>query len=268
MQQPDVATSSSLVLRPGTPRLANTLLVMISRKLLLALSFSAVLFGPARAQLIQNGGFETGSFSGWDDAGTVQIKTGSPGSDFVHTGSYGATLGAGSLSQAFATTPGKAYKVQFALNAILYKSPGLIEVRWGNFDIPNNLDLGNVLLFDAFANPSPIPALGWYKYTFNVLALGNVSSLKFDFQTQSAFYPNNAALDDVSVKSGLTIYPLPNLVGVPIGDPSPSLAFDRYVLSSSVTFSPVPEVSTYGAIAGVGLLGLLVRRIGREKRVT
>ena len=166
----------------------------------------------------------------------------------MHSGSFGATLGAGTLSQAFETNAGQTYKVEFLMNAILFKSPGLIEVTWGNFDIPNDLDLGSVRLFDAFADPSPIPDLGWYKYSYSVLALGNGSSLKFEFQTQAAFYPDNAALDGVKVNSLPEFTALPPLNGVPIGDPSPELPYGRpYVISSSVQFSPVPEPSTYAA---------------------
>jgi hypothetical protein len=234
---------------------------MKPRTLLLSLCFLALTVLPLRAQLIQNGGFETGDFTGWDDAGTVEIKSGAPGSSFVHSGNYGATLGSGILSQAFVTTPGQTYKVEFLLNAILYESPGLIEVRWGNFDIPSNLDLGSVLLFDAFADPSPISDLGWYKYSYSLLALGNVSSLEFEFQTQAAFYPDNAALDGVKVSSLPDFAALPPLNGVPIGDPSPNLVFGRpYVLSSSVEFSPVPEPSMYALLSALGLLAIIARR--------
>jgi hypothetical protein len=53
---------------------------------------------------------------------------------------------------------------------------------------------------------------------------------------------------------------VPDLTGVPIGDPSPGLSYDRFVLGSSVTFSPVPEISTYGIFAAIGLAALVVRR--------
>jgi hypothetical protein len=221
------------------------------------------------AQLITNGGFETGDFTGWSKAGTVEVKSGSPGSDFVHSGHFGATLGSGTLSQAFVTNPGQTYKVEFLLNAILFTSPGLLEVRWGNFDIPMNLDLGHVTLFDAFGSPNPIPDLGWYKYSYDLLALGNVSSLEFEFQTHAVFYPNNAALDGVKVGSLPGFVTLPDLNGVPIGDPSPELLAGRpYLLDSTVTFSPVPEPSTYGAAGVLLLMGLAGWRRLRSSAVT
>lgn len=233
---------------------------MNARNILLALA-CALSALTAHAQLIENGGFETGDFTGWDDAGTVEIKTGNPGSAFVHSGSYGATLGSGILSQAFLTTPGEVYKVEFLLNTLpLPNDVGLLEVTWGNFDIPGNLDLGTVELLHSFNNPDPIPGSGWYKYTYDVLALGNVSSLKFEFQTQAVTYPNNAALDGVKVTNLPDSFTLPPLNGVPIGEPSPELVFGRpYVLDSSVTFAPVPEPSTYAAFAALGLLAFIAR---------
>lgn len=232
---------------------------MKSLLLLSALGLSALVSTPARAQLIQNGGFETGDFSNWDFAGTAAVTSGAAGSDYVYAGSHGATLGAGILSQAFLTTPGQVYRVQFYLNTLpLPNDVGLLEIRWGNFDIPNNLDLGTEKLLHSFDSPDPIPDSGWYKYTYDVLALGNVSSLKFEFQTQSVTYPNNAVLDGVSV-SGLALHiALPALQGVPIGEPSPELPVGRpYLLASSVAFAPVPEASTYGLFAALALAGLV-----------
>jgi hypothetical protein len=227
------------------------------KKHLLILGALALGITAARAQLIINGGFETGTFAGWTLAGTAEVKSGSPGSDFVYQGNQGATLGSGLLSQAFVTTPGQTYHVEFLLNAILFANPGPVEVRWGNFDIPNNLDLGHVTLFDS----SDIPGLGWYKYEYTVLALGNVSSLAFEFQTQAVFYPDNAALDAVSVSALPDFLPLPVLSGVPIGDPSPELLFGRpYVLSSAITFAAVPESSTFGVLGALALGGLMLLR--------
>lgn len=234
---------------------------MNPKNLLLALSCTVLALAPARAQLIHNGGFETGNFTGWDVAGTTEVKSGSPGSKFVFAGSHGATLGSGILSQAFLTTPGKVYKVEFMLNAIPGGDVGLLDVTWGNFDIPDNLDLGHVSLLHSFDDPAPIPGTGWFKYTYNILALGNVSSLKFEFQTQAVTYPNNAALDNVAVNTLPGLFSVPTLHGVPIGDLSPDLQFGLpYVLSSSVTFAPVPEPSTYGLFAAIALVGLIVAR--------
>lgn len=231
---------------------------MNAKRLLLVLSTTfALALMPVRAQLINNGGFETGTFSSWTLGGTAAVQSGSPGSAFVWEGTHGATLGSGILSQPFITTPGQTYHVEFLLNAILFTFPGPVEARWGNFDVPANLDLGEVTLFDE----SDIPALGWYRYSYNVLALGNVSSLTFEFQTQSFFYPNNVGLDAISVSSLPGFLALPVLAGVPIGDPSPQLAFGTpYVLSSLITAVAVPESSTLGVLGALGLVVLIACR--------
>ncbi|HEX2855727.1 MAG TPA: PEP-CTERM sorting domain-containing protein [Opitutaceae bacterium] len=227
---------------------------MKSGKILFVLSALLLACTALRAQLVVNGGFETGSFANWTLAGTAEVKTGSPGSAFVYEGAYGATLGSGILSQAFVTTPGQVYHVEFLLNAILFADPGPVEARWGNFDIPNNLDLGHVTLFQS----PDIPGLGWYKYEFSLLALGNVSSLAFEFQTQAVFYPDNIALDGVSVSALPDFFSLPVLNGVPIGDPSPLLTSGRpYLLSSSVTAAAVPEPATFGLFGALGLAALV-----------
>ncbi|MFT3782193.1 MAG: PEP-CTERM sorting domain-containing protein [Nibricoccus sp.] len=84
-----------------------------------------------------------------------------------------------------------------------------------------------------------------------------MSSLEFEFQTQSAFYPNNAALDGVTVSALPVFMTLPNLQGVPSGQPSPTLpAIRPYLLSSAVTSAAVPEPASYGVAAALGLIGL------------
>src|SRR5690349_12408753 len=85
----------------------------------------------AKADLVTNGGFETGSFSGWTVASTsctgvgTNIGTGNPGclnailSDpGPHSGNYAAYLGSGApdtLTQNLSTTAGATYNVSFWL---------------------------------------------------------------------------------------------------------------------------------------------------------
>ena len=84
--------------------------------MVLALALAA---GPARANLVTNGGFETGDFTGW-------TLTGSGGGVAIdktaaHSGTYDAAfaLAAGgttaTLSQAIATTAGQSYSLSFWL---------------------------------------------------------------------------------------------------------------------------------------------------------
>src|SRR2546425_7961253 len=92
-----------------------------SRELLMLLVVAVIALGLGfprwtSANLITNGGFEAGDFTGWTLSGNVS------GSTLVapiaaHTGNFGALLGAiGSLnflSQTLTTVPGTAYEVTF-----------------------------------------------------------------------------------------------------------------------------------------------------------
>ena len=96
------------------------------------LAASAVLFGvlfsagPARAEFITNGGFETGNFDGWTRSGgflgtidTGVASSGGPGIGHSHTGDYYAYLGPitlGFLSQTFTDSkPGESLTITMYL---------------------------------------------------------------------------------------------------------------------------------------------------------
>ena len=68
---------------------------------------------PARADLVQNGGFETGALTGWSASSGVGIDNTNP-----YVGSYDAvfTTASGTLSQTLATTPGQGYLLSFAVD--------------------------------------------------------------------------------------------------------------------------------------------------------
>lgn len=216
----------------------------------------------AEAQLIQNGGFETGDFTGWTFGGTAAVETGSPGSAFVHSGSHGATLGAAELSQAFLVTPGKSYQVSFWMNSILDQFPGMVQATWSNFDIPNNLSLGSVSLLDTTSEPVPsLDHAGWTRYSYTLVATGNVASLDLQFYTHPDSYPDNLALDDVKVGGLPKFYALPDLsrYTVQLGQtPIPLPREAPFLISSSIT--PVPEPATYGGLAALGLLAVVLLR--------
>lgn len=81
--------------------------------LALVMASSAI---PSHAlNLVTNGGFETGDFSGWTQSGSYMYVL--PGS--AYSGNYGAALGTpgtfGSLSQTISTIPGQFYELSFAL---------------------------------------------------------------------------------------------------------------------------------------------------------
>jgi VPDSG-CTERM motif len=151
-----------------------------------SLMFSAAaafsLADPAKANLITNGGFETGDFTGWThSSGFVEGEThGIP----PHSGHFQAFWFTGALHQSVATTPGASYTISFFLafsGVPLFTSPGF-SVNWGGVTI---LQLSNP---DRF---------GYRAISFIVTASDPSTELLFHFQTN--FPVGGWHLDDVRV---------------------------------------------------------------------
>lgn len=160
---------------------------------------AALLFiaaGSLNANLVVNGGFETGTFSGWNLVDTSGLSN--VGSDplFAHSGTYHANLGTtqvppgpsniGSLSQNLATTSGQLYTLSFWLaNDVTTVPPKSLftsfEVFWNNTSI--------------FSLISP-PPFGYTNFAFpNLVATGPSTTLEFRYQHDNDFW----RLDDVTV---------------------------------------------------------------------
>ena len=161
------------------------------------------------AQLVQNGGFETGNFADWSgtatddgyglvgDADSLHTnssgrhsKTIYVGSYYIHSGNYAAFLGDPNeltyLSQTLVTVPGQVYLLSFWL-----ANPGIVSdsspptpnqflVSWNGTNIFNQTDLGTI----SFTNMQ-----------FVIAASGSSTILEFGAEN----VPDYFGLDDVSV---------------------------------------------------------------------
>jgi len=154
----------------------------------------------AHANLVVNGGFETGDFTGWtasiDDSwlrvcgpstlGLCNTPGGFQATGAPHSGQYAAVnglSGLGGLSQDLSTEAGKTYEVSFWLaNCPDYAAcaPNAFKVTWDGVEL---LALDQA---DPFA---------WTHYTFNVQAGDTSSTLAFMGANPGSFY----MFDDVNV---------------------------------------------------------------------
>jgi hypothetical protein len=167
----------------------------------------------ARADLITNGGFETGNFSGWTVTGDgIQIDA-----VFPNTGTYDAAFGAsssdsspGTLSQTITTVAGASYALNFALLDESGLGTDSFSVSFGGFLDPITGDNAS-----PFLNGSTL-------YTAEDIALPGsditAASTVLSFQGLN----DNGSdwnLDDVSLQCTAncgTSIPIPEPPGVPL----------------------------------------------------
>src|SRR5207249_4539799 len=140
---------------------------------------------------VQNGGFESGTFTNWIQSGNLDTTYVVP-TDllYVHSGTYGAQLGpAGSLgfiSQTLPTTPGASYVLSFWLDSPDGSTPNEFLVSWNG-----------ATLFDQ----TNLPALGWTNLQFSVSATGATAIVQFGFQDDQTYL----GLDDISLTPPVSV---------------------------------------------------------------
>ena len=149
--------------------------------------------------LVQNGGFETGDFTGWtlngDGYNYNYVDNGSRVTAITpHSGSYFAALGESGflayLSQTLQTVPGQSYLLSCWLVAPSSTAPQIFVVNW-NTNSPSVYTIYNQSYSTSF---------GWTNLQFIVTATGTNTTLQFGAQDDSYYL----GLDDINV------WPIPN----------------------------------------------------------
>jgi PEP-CTERM motif len=156
---------------------------------LLAVGFCSLAVSvQAGIELVSNGGFETGDFSGWTHTGLLTYtKVDSLG---AHSGSYGYDEGAVTIphyiSQILSTVPNTAYAIDFWLRP--NGTSGFESVvKWG----------GNTIYdaTDQTVTTSGLTVHAWNQVHFNVVATSSSTTLELGLRQDVGW----SQLDDVSV---------------------------------------------------------------------
>lgn len=148
--------------------------------------------------LVTNGGFETGDFTGWTLVEPNGFSNVGGDPTFAHSGNFHANLApdvgqTGSLSQVLSTTAGTAYVLTFWLA--------------NNTTVPTNFFQAyiNGMLVTASTSP-PFNSTGVYQQLFaSFVATGASTTLEFRYRNDQDFW----RLDDVSVsvpEGGATLW--------------------------------------------------------------
>ena len=167
----------------GQPASNATRALQTMGAMLAVVGLALAISGPARAvNILTNGGFETGDFTGWTLSGNTGFFTGVAclGAPEGNCDAFFGPIGSlGTLSQTFATQAGRTYVVSFDF-ASDGGTPSAFSASFGGVPL--------ISLADLAASP-------YHLLSFLVLASGPTTTLTFNFRDDPGFL----RLDAVSV---------------------------------------------------------------------
>jgi hypothetical protein len=164
-------------------------LVRISLALAL-LAFGTVGIANASSNLVTNGSFETGDFTGWSVSGDTGFAgvcdvSSCPGGYTPQDGNYAAYFGpvgdTATISQNIATTPGESYTLSFYLAAPENGTPNYFSVTFGSSSF-------------SFSNFGA--SFDWQQFTMTTVATTDQTPLSFTFRNDPSYW----FLDNVTVQ--------------------------------------------------------------------
>jgi hypothetical protein len=168
----------------------------------LALAVAVMISAPTSfaQNMLTNGSFETGDFSGWTTGGNFEFSSVTSGAYYDYSGAQDGTFYAvfgpvstpGTISQSFDTTAGASYTFSFWLNAV-GDDPSHFTAYWNDTPV---LDLSD-----------PNTGGVWTMYSFNETGTGH-DTITFAMQDD----PGYIALDNASVTTNQGSTPEPSSI--------------------------------------------------------
>jgi hypothetical protein len=165
---------------------------LVKRTILIVGALTMLSVGAPAQNLITNGGFETGDFTGWTQVGDTSYSGVCPSNDQSEScsgrdvfdgkwmGDFGAVHYQGGVMQTVATIPGQTYQISFWLQTGYSDPPNSADITFDGQSLFSTVDMGRI---------------PWTQMTFTRVASGSSADLDFRFYSVLDYYD----LDDVSV---------------------------------------------------------------------